>query len=103
MAIQKVTLEIDIPEGYVATGEYRWPNEGDCFVALDRGKDKPYVLGFGNGASAPRIILRRVEPDAVKLARFVSTKRSIEWFCPGEALQWAESILEAYERDGVVK
>lgn len=36
MPLQKVTLSIDIPEGYEATGEYRVPRAGEC-ILTDQG------------------------------------------------------------------
>jgi hypothetical protein len=52
---------IEIPDGYEPTGEYR------------RAINEPYTHGSGIGLGAttafPVIILRRKEPDAVKVAR----------------------------------
>jgi hypothetical protein len=65
----KVEIEVDLPQGYEATGEFRTPGNEDV-VYIDRWGKVRHVQGGGVGeCEGPRIILRRIEPDAVKLAR----------------------------------
>ncbi len=70
---QTVTLNISIPEGYEATGEYRIPSFGETFLKADMTVGVCETNGAGYG---PRIILRkkstrheRTHADVFKLLR----------------------------------
>jgi len=54
-----VTLDVDIPEGYEATGEFRSALKGEYFIADIGRLMGPAGKDFGGG---PRIILRKLEP-----------------------------------------
>jgi hypothetical protein len=70
----KIELDVEIPEGYEATGEFRAPVLGEWVVSL-----QPPLIGiptarqFDNShvPTCRYIILRRKEPDAVQLAKAV--------------------------------
>lgn len=74
MPKQDIVLKgVEVPEGYEATGEFRAP------------MDEPSLFGDGfceHGRSrANSIILRRIEPDAVKLAKWVRKAWPKEYDC----------------------
>lgn len=58
MAKQKVEIEVDVPDGYEATGEFRTPvNSQDIFLLDAHGS----IRTGGHYWGVPRIILRRVK------------------------------------------
>lgn len=56
MAKQKVEIEVDVPDGYELTGEYRRPNEGDVYLSGSGGIN----ICAGDG-DFNRLIMRRVK------------------------------------------
>lgn len=53
-----VTLDLDLPEGFKATGEYRNPKEGEWFVS----DYQDYPVKAKYEINVKRIILRKDEP-----------------------------------------
>lgn len=59
MSKQEITITVDLPDGWEATGEFRNPAEGEAFISSS-GELVPFSnTGF---SCSPRLILRRVEP-----------------------------------------
>ena len=64
MPLQKVTLEVDVPEGYEATGEWRWPRTGEPALTTT-GRAFCAHADDECGRRGSRIILRKL-PDPVE-------------------------------------
>ena len=106
MSKQKVTIEVDVPEGYEATGEYRVPREGEIHLPSNC---LSTALVADRGCVFQKIILRRIEPDAVKLARQaqeiarhceilgMSYRVPTSWV--GELKDIADRIIKAHEAE----
>ena len=57
MSRQRIEIEVDVPEGFGATGEFRPPQRGEWFIAING-----QLMEATESYVDPRIILRRVEP-----------------------------------------
>lgn len=70
MAKQKVTIEVDVPEGWVASGHYRQPCAGE-FILTDRGN----VVECSEGGDMVAGIIvekpRPKEPLAIQACRTI--------------------------------
>lgn len=64
MPLQKVTIEVDVPEGYEATGEWRWPRTGEPALTTT-GRAFCAHADDECGRRGARIILRKL-PDPVE-------------------------------------
>ena len=77
MTRQMVMMEVDVPPGYEATGEWRPAQEGECF--LDDVSSDPEVAGRNHDYSS--IILRpkwqppACFPDGAGIGRWTQTGR----------------------------
>jgi hypothetical protein len=80
----KIEINVDIPAGYEATGEYKVPGSGEYFLTLG---GQVYMhrhadIDTGEGVSTPRIILKKsvawidacLPRDWGKAARFSNDK-----------------------------
>lgn len=102
MAKQDVLLkDVEIPEGYEPTGEYRKLRKGEYSLnRLRGGFSGPFEL---EESSDTVIVLRRIEPTHVRLARaLVTLKRSLPWpdylhAMMADADQLAEKALAEWE------
>lgn len=65
MAKQRIEIEVDIPEGYEATGEFRIPRTGEPVI---NGKGKLDHQGI---YESTLIILRKKEPLAIQACRAI--------------------------------
>lgn len=72
--MSSVTLDVTIPEGYAATGEYRIARAGDLYLFKD-GEVKEAVND--TMANVPRIILKKVKVRAAYLRSFYFISRDI--------------------------
>ena len=78
MPKQQITIEVDIPDGYEATGEFRCPNVGEywiydhCLPACGLGFVLPH---------SPRLILRKTWqwPEWLK-APWIAMDKNGEWY-----------------------
>jgi hypothetical protein len=102
MAKQRIEIEVEIPPGYEATGEHRKVSKDEYWLDASGAAFQWEELAPSSGRY---IILRKIEPLAVKLARYVvELSNPATLIVPkGMAVQLATTIIEAYERDGVVK
>lgn len=57
----EIKLNVYIPKGYEATGEFRQPTEDDHYIAMD-GSERKSIYAEG-----PRIILKKKEPKVVEV------------------------------------
>jgi hypothetical protein len=90
MAKQRIEIEVDIPEGYEATGEYR----ESC--------GERYAYGGCAGIAKtnfPVIILCRKEPDAVKCARECLDAHSRHCSGPCRWCRLAKAVIADFERE----
>lgn len=62
MAKQKIEIEVDIPDGYEATGELRKVESGDCFLSLGN----PVQIWTGSTSVQRYLILRKKELKGVE-------------------------------------
>lgn len=53
--IQRITINVSIPDGYEATGDFRWPVVGDLFLT----EDGDTVAHASVSYWSPRFILRK--------------------------------------------
>lgn len=56
--IHKITIDVEVPDGYEPTGEYRWPNPNEPFLAYT-GNVVTMPIGDTVGRRGNRIILRK--------------------------------------------
>lgn len=56
--IQKITIDVEVPDGYEATGEWRWPNADEPFLTV-AGTVCTMHIGDTVGRRGNRIILRK--------------------------------------------
>lgn len=101
MKCDVVLKDVDVPNGYEVTGEYRWP-EGDSMnhepvLCFNCGDGRSYV-GTHSCLNMPRIILRRKEPTAIKACRtwlrFADTTSGV---CPAQAIGESLVAIREYE------
>lgn len=95
---QKIEIEVDIPEGWEATGEYRRLNPGEHFASskgIARGYLDPHV---GHRC----IIIRKKEPLAVQLAKavMVCSQGLVIPQPHGNAWRLAQKVIAEYENGG---
>lgn len=92
---QSITLhDVDVPEGYEATGEFRVPRPGEPCLD-DHGK----LMFWGWNMERHRIILRKIEPTHVKLARSLLEFYGPEPSCPSPQ-KWCDlsrQIIKEHE------
>jgi len=55
--VRDIYTDVEAPEGYEFTGEFRWPEEGEAFCIP--GDTKPWR--YLTGAMGKRLILRKIE------------------------------------------
>ena len=70
MSKQTVTLELDVPDGYEATGEFRVPNEDEQFLLPGHAEGTEpdaaaIIWTAGAGATVTGIILRKLPSPTV--------------------------------------
>jgi hypothetical protein len=76
MPKQDVLLkDVDVPEGHEFTGEFRAPIEGEPHIS---DVARLGVATYNWNPMCKRLILRRIEPDAVKLARAVLNPKATD-------------------------
>lgn len=61
MGKQKIEIEVDVPEGFEATGEHREPKDGDWYLLSD-GRARLATWDYTHFKEGKYLILRRVEP-----------------------------------------
>lgn len=90
MPVQEITIKVDVPDGWEFDRVGKAKN-GERF--LQNGIDQPSVAicDWTNGSVAG-IILRRIEPDEVKLARLV--KSAWRW---DQAVTIADKVIAEWE------
>lgn len=98
MSKQRIEIEVEIPEGYEATGEHRPPVIGDHFIGTD---GKYAFCRTDYMTSERRIIIRRKEPTHVRLAKYIKVLvHSMSMTCPqpsGFADILASQVIKEYE------
>jgi hypothetical protein len=96
MAKQKIETEIDVPEGYEATGERRTPRRGDLWAAADG------TVGTwdNNGCECQAFIIRRKEPLAIQACRKLADSMQ-PWDADyREACNIARQAIADFEKGG---
>jgi hypothetical protein len=104
MARQKIEVEVDLPDGFESTGEYRFPTDGDWVSCGFGGDEHPCAVrwqttGFAKGKY---LILRRKEPLAIQACRSIlKTQCCIAVGCDflPEAHGLAAQAITAFERE----
>ena len=87
MPKQKIEIEVDVPDGWEATGEYRVPYIGDFYVHHTGSSPIAFqnvVIGPRNVVIGPRIILRKkyVPPSWLKPGTWIYKHGSeSHWSC----------------------
>lgn len=80
MPKQQITIEVDIPDGYEATGEFRLPDESrECWLSNFSAVCEPH--GGRATVHGPRLILRKKWqwPDWLK-APWIAMDKNGEWY-----------------------
>lgn len=79
MPLQTITLNVDIPEGYEATGEFRLPLKGEAY--LDK-YGEVIIASYNYCGDGSYIILRKTwtPPACLKNAAAFAREESGEWY-----------------------
>ena len=101
MTRQMVMLEVDVPLGYEATGEYRAANVGEIYI----GAHEPVVRQTNAMGVWPRIILREKVwqppacfPEGAEVSTLANSKSS--WKVRHNGLCFsAESLCDFYDEE----
>lgn len=89
---QTITVELDVPEGFEATGEHRVPNSGELFMSI-YGGDVCHAASSASITDGRRFILRKLPPAPEE------TKMTRKRWIRAEKAEFAQLIEENLSLD----
>lgn len=90
---QQVTIEVDIPEGYEATGEFRGVNPGDGFYLDDFGAAVPRTNDISLGTRKRLILKKKWVWPAWLTAHCIAMDADGNWYAYENDADWSHFTL----------